>query len=135
MKPNDQTVIARVYKLTRNVQDAEDAVQGAYLYQMVHGLKRKHFIWKAMNLAKNRHRDQDHFEPESDTAHTLDCSEKLMAKDLYGKIHGKLSPANQFLLKALLENNASPKLASEDTGRPAGHFKTLIYNLRNGLIK
>jgi len=132
---NYKTVIARVFKLTRNLQDAEDAVQSAYVYQLTHRLKRKHFLGKALTLAKNASLDKMHFEKESKIHSVCDSHEEvIIAKDSYVKLHAKLTPKNQRTLVELLENGANPAEAAEATGRSSSNFKALIHNIRENKV-
>ena len=140
MRPRDGIVIARVYKLTRNMQDAEDAVQSAYLYQLTHQLKRKHFVWKALRCAMSKYRSNDKFEAafpsdELDKHFVMPSHEgQYAAKQEVAALRKRLSGANQSLLDALLDNNASPAAAEEATGIAQGNFKTLMSKLRKGQI-
>lgn len=135
MKLNDKTMIARVYKLTQNVQDAEDAVQEAYLYQLTHKLKRKHFLWKALNVAKTTFRDRTYFCNEDGHEGIFESNlETLMAKDEYDKLYERLSKTNRRLIHMLLEHGGKSAEAAKANNIDVSHFKRLLHRLRYGEI-
>jgi len=143
------SLLQQIVRLTHNVEDAEDAIQGAYVYQLAHGLKKKHFMWKAFNLAKNNHRDRKskfllwEFGGLESDSEVLDSQSMpqgecqsgfaaIEAKDEYKQIYVRLSVKNQRLFAILLEYGGACTEASEATGINKASFKQLMCLIRQG---
>lgn len=127
--------------LTKNKQDAEDALQQLELYRLTNELKQEHAVLKAINLAKNEYkRYKKHcnvqYEPDSYGFRTDKCfTEEINAKEAVDKIFPRLTASQQVLLQLFLNNDCNVIDSAKNSNYHQSSFKVLIHTLKKQLNK
>lgn len=139
----DAKLFNSLTRYLNNVQDAEDAIQGAYLYQLTHRLKRKHFMWKAYNQAKSARSGKFSRDLVSKTGFSSlkneasdqsSALESMIAKQEYTLLRARLSVKNQQYLDLLREHEGVIIEAAEASGISRFRLKTFMSDLRKGKL-
>lgn len=155
------SLIRTLTQFTRNQQDAEDAIQDAEVYRLLHPDKMQSdtiFKIKAFSVAKRNYAKNKKYVPVSyalidnekvgvdDDEHrdlkrarheqtASDHLSRIMAAEECAQIRASLSPKKQKIFDILLAHGGHTWDAAAQSGIKVSNFKTLLYDIRHNRLK